>query len=365
MATGDSLADDLDRFGVPHRSMPGMLAPTQLADDPDYARSLGFHPDGKPLPELEELGRGAVVGRIFAGLAAERAATDMLALSSDFRPDIVVRESTEFGGYLTAESLGVPCVTLDAAPLQVTRDPGMLPWLNESRVAIGLPPVNDTSTLTRHPWISWMPDLWHPADTQSAAHRYYRGPDEASDPLDPAIAQLPAGGPFVVATLGSVSGHMLTSDTSPLRRIVEALGSLPCTAVVALGRGSDVSTWAGPRPANVHLASFVQQPLLLQACDLFVTHAGFGGVREALTAGVPMVALPLYAEQPANAQRLTELGLGVTVDAHEAGTTTIAAACREVLDDPSYRFAARAFRRRLLGLPTISQLVADLTALGI
>jgi UDP:flavonoid glycosyltransferase YjiC (YdhE family) len=74
------------------------------------------------------------------------------------------------------------------------------------------------------------------------------------------------------------------TETFP-EQLVEALGSLPCTAVVALGRGSDVSTWTGPRPANAHLASFVQQPLPLQACDLFVTHTGFGGVREALTAG--------------------------------------------------------------------------------
>lgn len=364
VATGDSLADDLDRFEVPHRSMPRMLAPTQFAEDPDYAFRLGFYPDGRPLPELAELDRSAVIGRIFAGLAAERAAMDMLAALSDFRPDLVVRESTEFGGYLVAEKLGLPCVTLDGAPLQATRDAGILPWLNESRAALGLPPVDDTSTLTRDPWISWLPDLWHPADTQSVAHRYYRGPEETSDTLDPAIAHLPVDGPFVLATLGSVSGHMLTSETSPLRRIIEALGALPCTAVVALGRGSDVAAWTGPRPENVHLASFVQQPLLLRACDLFVTHAGFGGVREALTAGVPMVALPLYAEQPDNARRLTELGLGVTANAYEADAALIAAACWNVLDDPSYRFAVRGFQRRILGLRGINQLVADLTALA-
>jgi MGT family glycosyltransferase len=175
---------------------------------------------------------------------------------------------------------------------------------------------------------------------------------------------LPADRPFVLATLGSLAGHTLSPEPSPLPRIVEALGTLPCTAVVALGREADPADWAGPRPANVYLASFVQQRLLLPACDLFLTHAGFGGIREALTAGVPMVALPLSAEQPSNAQRLADLGLGVVVDRDEAGAATLAAACRTVLDDPSYRLAVRGFQRRLLGLPGIDRLVADLTALA-
>ena len=367
-ATGGVLADDLDRFGVAYRPMPRMLAPSQFASDPDYAHRVGFSPDGKALPEMEELGRtagpGAVVGRIFAGLAAARAAQDMLGVLPDFRPDLVVRECTEFGGYLVAEKLGVPCVTLDGAPLQVTRDPGILPWLNQSRAAVGLPPVDDTSSLTRNLWVSWLPEAWYPTGMRSTAHRSYRGPQEASQQLDPAIAGLPDDRPFVLATLGTHSNRMLSAATSPLRRIIDALGSLPCTGVVALGRGTDPAAWAGPRPSNVHLASFVQQPLLLQACDLFVTHAGFGGVREALSAGVPMVALPLFAEQPANAQRLTELGLGLTTDPYQADTATIAVACQKVLSDPSYRLTCRGLQRRILALPGMDQLVADLTALA-
>jgi N-glycosyltransferase len=345
-----------------------MLAPSQFGSDPDFARTVGFSPDGKDLPELGELARtagpGAVVGRIFAGLTAERAAQDMLNVMPDFRPDLVIRECTEFGGYLVAEKLGVPCVTLDGAPLQVTRDPGMLPWLNESRAAVGLPPVDDTSSLARDIWVSWSPEDWYPAGMRSAAHRHYRGPQEAPQRLDPAIARLPDDRPFVLATLGTHSNQMLSPETSPLRRIIEALGSLPCTAVVALGRDTDPATWTGPRPGNVHLASFVQQPLLLQACDLFVTHAGFGGVLDALRAGAPMVALPLFAEQPANAQRLTELGLGLTTDPYEADAATIAGACQQVLGDPSYRYTGRGFQRRILELPGMDQLVADLTALA-
>jgi UDP:flavonoid glycosyltransferase YjiC (YdhE family) len=97
--------------------------------------------------------------------------------------------------------------------------------------------------------------------------------------------------------------------------------------------------------------------------DLFLTHAGFGGVREALSAGVPMVALPLFADQPANAKRLAELGVGVVLRPDEADATALEVACRKVLDDSAYRLAARGYQRRILSLPGAGRLVADLTTL--
>lgn len=87
------------------------------------------------------------------------------------------------------------------------------------------------------------------------------------------------------------------------------------------------------------------------------------GVRETLTAGVPTVALPQGADQPANAQRLADLGLGITLARDEVDTATITVACRRVLEDSSYRHAARGFQRQILGLPGIDALVADLNAL--
>jgi hypothetical protein len=54
-----------------------------------FRAPVRFSPDGEALPEQEELGRtagiGAVVGRIFAGLTAERAVQDKLGVLSDFR----------------------------------------------------------------------------------------------------------------------------------------------------------------------------------------------------------------------------------------------------------------------------------------
>ncbi|WP_433555897.1 hypothetical protein ACQPWY_26330 [Pseudonocardia xinjiangensis] len=72
---------------------------------------------------------------------------------------------------------------------------------------------------------------------------------------------------------------------------------------------------------------------------------------------------PLFAEQPANAERLAEAGVAVALDPTGVDASTVAAACREVLEDTSFHLVARGFQRRILGLPGVDRLVADLTAL--
>lgn len=75
-----------------------------------------------------------------------------------------------------------------------------------------------------------------------------------------------------------------------------------------------------------------------------------------------MVAMPLFAEQPLNAQRVADLGLGLSVD-KDSGATTLAAACRKVVEDPSFRLTVHGFQRKILGLPGIGRMVADLAAM--
>lgn len=367
VATGTAMSAELASQGLPHRSLPRMLVGEQFRAEPELARAIGLSPDGVPLPALARMSPGAGFGRLFAGVGAVRNAQDLQVVADELQPHLIVRECTEFASFLVAEQMGVPCVTLDTSPLTLSRHAGLLPALNKTRDVLGLPPMSDVTALAGGPWIGWLPGDWWPDDLRTNAHRFYRPPDTragAGDvPLDQAIAALPADRPLVLATLGSNTGHMLTAKTSPLTRIVAALGELQCTAVVALGADADPTTWPGPHPDNVHLVPFVQQRLLLPACDLFVTHAGFGGIQEALTAGVPMVALPLYAEQPANASRLAQLGVGLTTPP-DSEPTELSSACRRVLDDPTFRHAARGFQRRILGLPGIKQLVSDFVDLA-
>ena len=50
------------------------------------------------------------IEHIFCGRTARQMATDIIRLAETWRPDVVVREYSEFGGGIAATALGVPCV---------------------------------------------------------------------------------------------------------------------------------------------------------------------------------------------------------------------------------------------------------------
>jgi UDP:flavonoid glycosyltransferase YjiC (YdhE family) len=83
-------------------------------------------------------------------------------------------------------------------------------------------------------------------------------------------------------------------------------------AVVSLGE-SDLATEtirALSRP-NVSVRSSVDQWQALREADVFVTHQGLNSTHEAIYHGVPMLAYPFFADQPALAERCRAYGLSV------------------------------------------------------
>ncbi|HEX8935250.1 MAG TPA: nucleotide disphospho-sugar-binding domain-containing protein, partial [Pseudonocardiaceae bacterium] len=75
--------------------------------------------------------------------------------------------------------------------------------------------------------------------------------------------------------------------------------------------------------------------------DAVVSHAGHNTVCEALAYGVPLVLAPIRDDQPVIARQVTDAGAGVRVRFGRVGTTELQEAITTVLDDPSYRGAAR------------------------
>ncbi len=69
-------------------------------------------------------------------------------------------------------------------------------------------------------------------------------------------------------------------------------------------------------PKKVHIHPNVPQTEILKHADVFVTHGGMNSISEAFIYGVPMVVVPFMSDQPVNARRVEELGLGVQLDYH-------------------------------------------------
>ncbi|WP_030609010.1 glycosyltransferase [Streptomyces sclerotialus] len=360
VATGGAVADHIEKRGLTALRLPNVVGMQEALQQGGVRPPVDLRRFGKVTIELEP----EFFARAFVGQLAGPAARDLIDVARDWRPDLILHESTEFGGYLAGERLGIPHGVLDIAPMAPYDHPAVTEELNKHRADLGLDRITDPWHAFRTFRAGVVPEDFYPEANRLPSARHYRVPAPAAEEiLDPEIARLPADRPLVLATLGSNATHFPGGGALPLLdAIIEALGDLPVTGVVALGANTDPREWRGARAANVHLTSFVQQELLLRSSDAFLTHAGFNGTREALAAGVPMVAVPLFAEQSRNAARLQEIGVGRRVDAQDATPESLAAAVGEVLADRVCRARARSLQRRSHALPGLDRLVADAVA---
>lgn len=96
-----------------------------------------------------------------------------------------------------------------------------------------------------------------------------------------------------------------------------------------------------------------------------VTHGGFTTTLLGLSAGLPMVVVPLFAlDQYTNARRIQAVGAGIALDDSLAAPTRVRSALEQVLNDDTYRAAARRVADEMAHLPHPSASVPVLEALA-
>ena len=66
---------------------------------------------------------------------------------------------------------------------------------------------------------------------------------------------------------------------------------------------------------------------------LFVSHCGMNGVMESLYHRVPLLCMPIFADQPDNAARLVERGLGLALDRYNLNHNLVTEAITEILQN--------------------------------
>jgi MGT family glycosyltransferase len=89
---------------------------------------------------------------------------------------------------------------------------------------------------------------------------------------------------------------------------------------------------------NVLLCAKVPQLEVLKRADLFVTHCGMNSTSEAINYGVPVVCIPLEADQPMVAKRICDdLELGKRLDAKVMSVNGLVEALNEVLTNEKYK----------------------------
>ncbi|CAE7928443.1 ydhE [Symbiodinium necroappetens] len=105
-------------------------------------------------------------------------------------------------------------------------------------------------------------------------------------------------------------------------------------------------------PANAAcLPVMPQVDILKEGVDLFLTHGGQNSFMESLSTGSPVVVCPGFADQPVNAQKAVQLGVGLQIerpmcDLSEASQVAakyrcdVAAALQEVHGNPEFKTKA-------------------------
>jgi MGT family glycosyltransferase len=132
-------------------------------------------------------------------------------------------------------------------------------------------------------------------------------------------------GALIYLSLGSLG----SADVGLMRRIVDVLGRTPHRYIVSKGPQHDEFELAD----NMVGAEFLPQPSILPMVDLVITHGGNNTVTECFYNGKPMILLPLFWDQPDNAQRIHETGFGVRLATYEFQEAEMTAAIDRLLAD--------------------------------
>jgi MGT family glycosyltransferase len=168
--------------------------------------------------------------------------------------------------------------------------------------------------------------------------------------------------PVVLVTQGTVANEDLSQLIEPA---LMGLDGEKALVVVATGR--DPGTISIPIPGNARVEQFIPFSDIFPKVDVFVTNGGYGGVQQALSAGVPMVIAGTTEDKPFVAARVAWSGAGINLATDRPSAREVRDAVVAVLRDSSFRSHARKLQAKFTksdSLRALTETVASLLASG-
>jgi UDP:flavonoid glycosyltransferase YjiC (YdhE family) len=275
-----------------------------------------------------------VVGHIFARLNVRAMLPTLRVAIEEWRADLVLREPNEYASAIAAEEAGVPHARVAIG----------LALADEAALAIATRALEDeragtTAAIARSPYLTCWPESLDRAPFPVARFR-----DTTARAAGPLPDWWPGDTrPLVYVSFGSVAAAVPPAAVA-YRRALEAAAGLPCR--VLLTTGSELEL--GAVPPNVHVERWVPQAKVLAHAAVVVCHGGSGTTLGSLEAGVPLVVVPLFADQPHNAVRVAAAGAGIVSSLDGIGSSL-----ERVLEDAAFRDAADAVAAEMRDLPPV------------
>jgi MGT family glycosyltransferase len=171
-------------------------------------------------------------------------------------------------------------------------------------------------------------------------HFHYTGPFRNPSPrsIDFPWERL-TGQPLIYASLGSVQN----TKQEIFECIAAACEGLDVQLVITHGGGMSPEA-ARSLPGSPLVVKYAPQLEVLAKASLTITHGGMNTVLDALSCGVPLVAIPITFEQPGTAARIRWTETGEVLSLSQLNASRLRTAVQRVLGEETYSHHALKFQ---------------------
>jgi hypothetical protein len=301
---------------------------------------------------------------VFVNIRAQQALPDLLSTCEAWRPDLLVREMTEFAGCVAAERVGIPHAAVQVGAWRSDLHALIGSALDDLRDRVGLRADPERVMPFRYLLLTPVPasfiDPARPLPATAHPMRYVPfdvGP--VGTGCVPGWIETLEARRTIYATLGTANNR----TPGLAAAIVDALRDEPINLILTVGPNADPAEF-GEQPSHVRVEQYVPQSVLMPSCDLVVCHGGFGTMVTALDAGLPLVIIPIAADQPDNARRCADLDVAEVISPEQRTPEVIQTAVRAVLGEPRYRRSAERLRAEMRAAPDLADAVELLDQLA-
>jgi UDP:flavonoid glycosyltransferase YjiC (YdhE family) len=266
-----------------------------------------------------------------------------------WKPDFILREPCEYASAVLSMRHSIPGATV--AISLATAEVGSIAIAEPALEAhqIGL-----TNFVRSHPYLTRFPASLDP-DLFANTVRFREPIPQAAETLTDWWAG--ATTPLVYLTFGTVFGHMSFAD-DVLRHALNAVEGLDVRVLLTVGRKFDFAQ-LGPIPSNTHVEPWVDQYDVFASADIVVCHGGSGTTLGALSADLPIVMHPMFADQFVNAELVAKAGAGVVVKSNDPESLRYEICA--VLSDSNYKLQAQRIAKEISVMPSHSDTLAKVT----
>jgi zeaxanthin glucosyltransferase len=205
--------------------------------------------------------------------------------------------------------------------------------------------ADPSSLFSDRPWITQCPREFDFESSHWPKQFHYAGPfhDGKGRPDFPFPWDQLTGEPIVYASMGTVQNGNPDLFSTIAAAVSKHQGLQLVLAIGNILRPEQI----GSVPNNAIVVNNAPQLELLKKASVCITHAGFNTVLEALTQGVPQIAIPVTNDQPGVAARIADKKTGKTTFLDGLDESNLSALLDEVINNHVYRDNSRSIQKAI------------------